>query len=340
MPQGIEQCVEVSKLSTTTEFWFVQLEMAEIVAEVVPVHPVENDNLDKSDIKQVDVGFELPKDVKDFRNYVDSEFQESVSSHYRLMRTNQSMEYVTRMQQKYSFADGKFRAKLTFREVFKLLDNYVDSSDPDIGLPNFIHNFQTAEGIRGDGLPDWFQLVGLLHDMGKVMFAIGGVKEDGQHGTAESPQWGLGGDTWVVGCKIPDCAVFPEFNSLNPDYSHPVYGTEFGMYQPHCGLHNLQYAYGHDEYMYQMLIANKSTIPEAGLAMVRFHSLYPWHTGGAYRHLMNEGDYELLRWVQQFNKYDLYTKDERGLGTSTEEELWAYYEPIIAKYFPEEKMMW
>jgi hypothetical protein len=26
------------------------------------------------------------------------------------------------------------------------------------------------------------------------------------------------------------------------------------MYEPHCGLDNVKFAYGHDEYMYQMLV--------------------------------------------------------------------------------------
>lgn len=73
-------------------------------------------------------------------------------------------------------------------------------------------------------------------------------------GTADGPQWALGGDTWIVGCRIPDCTVFPEFNVLNPDQLHPVYGTEYGIYKPNCGLQNVMFAYGHDEYMYQMLV--------------------------------------------------------------------------------------
>ena len=52
-----------------------------------------------------------------------------------------------------------------------------------------------------------------------------GTAEDGQEGTAEGPQWALGGDTWVVGCKIPDCVVFPEFNNLNPDESNEIYNS-------------------------------------------------------------------------------------------------------------------
>ncbi len=42
--------------------------------------------------------------------------------------------------------------------------------------------------------------------------------------------------------------------------------------------------------------------------MIRYHSCYPWHTGGAYRHLMTDRDHELLKSVLEFNKFDLYTK--------------------------------
>lgn len=117
-----------------------------------------------------------------------------------------------------------------------------------------IHMLQTAEGIRRAGHPDWFQLVGLIHDMGKIMF-LWGAEEDGQIGTAEGPQWALGGDTWVVGCRIPDCTVFPQFNALNPDMNDERYNTELGMYQQGCGFENLQFAYGHDEYLYRMLVS-------------------------------------------------------------------------------------
>jgi inositol oxygenase len=107
------------------------------------------------------------------------------------------------------------------------------------------------------GRPDWYQLVGLLHDMGKIIFALGGTEEDGQLGIATGSQWGLSGDTWVVGCKIPDCVVYPQFNCLNPDYNDSRYNTELGMYEPNCGLDNLLFTYGHDEYMYQMLVSDK-----------------------------------------------------------------------------------
>jgi len=48
----------------------------------------------------------------------------------------------------------------------------VDESDPDIDLPNIVHGFQTAERIR-ESHPDkdWFQLTGLIHDLGKVIWS-------------------------------------------------------------------------------------------------------------------------------------------------------------------------
>ena len=58
----------------------------------------------------------------------------------------------------------------------------------------------------------------------------------------------------MVGCQLPDCNVFSEFNQLNPDYNHPIYSTKLGIYEKNCGLENLKFAYGHDEYLYQMLV--------------------------------------------------------------------------------------
>jgi inositol oxygenase len=57
-------------------------------------------------------------------------------------------------------------------EALDKLNDLIDESDPDIDLPNIIHAFQTAERIRLDHPDnDWFQLVGLVHDLGKVIHA-------------------------------------------------------------------------------------------------------------------------------------------------------------------------
>jgi inositol oxygenase len=70
------------------------------------------------------------KEVEKFRNYVDSDRQDIVVNHYKLMRTNQTVEFVDRMIAKYTF--DKPRQHMTIQEAFRKLENYVDSSDPDV----------------------------------------------------------------------------------------------------------------------------------------------------------------------------------------------------------------
>jgi inositol oxygenase len=36
--------------------------------------------------------------------------------------------------------------------------------------------------------------------------------------------------------------------------------------------------------------------------MIRYHSFYPWHREGAYRHLMNTADEAQLQAVRAFNR--------------------------------------
>lgn len=264
-----------------------------------------------------------------FRNYTDSGRQSVVQRHYRLMRSHQTLAFARRMGDE----NGKFNhAKMTIRDAFRVLETYVDSSDPDSELPNLQHMMQTAERVRADGHPDWFQLTALLHDMGKLQFQWG-KREDGQQGTADGDQWALGGDTWVVGCRIPDTVVFPEFSALNPDMRDPVLSSEMGVYAEGCGLDALVFAWGHDEYMYRVLKHNQSTIPEQGLAMIRLHSCYPWHEHGEYERFVTAKDVETKRWVKLFNQYDLYTKSDDVCDV---EELWPYYQGLIDKYCPGE----
>jgi len=237
---------------------------------------------------------EYTKNKEEFRNYEDSYRHDIVFNHYKLMRTHQTLAFSQNMLKKYSFDNGP-RSTMSIRDAFQVLETYVDSSDPDVSLPNLIHMLQTAEGIRKAGHPEWFQVVGLIHDMGKIMF-LWGSEEDGQNGTATGAQWALGGDTWVTGCRLPDSTVMPAFNELNSDMKDERYNTDIGIYTPQCGMHNLTYAYGHDEYLYNMLVHNRATLPAEGMAMIRFHSCYPWHTGGAYRQFMTPADHEMLEW--------------------------------------------
>lgn len=60
----------------------------------------------------------------------------------------------------------------------------------------------------------------------------------------------------------------------NPDYNNPAYNTKFGVYEEGCGLNNVLMSWGHDDYMYLVAKENKSTLPSAGLFIIRYHSFY------------------------------------------------------------------
>jgi inositol oxygenase len=159
----------------------------------------------------------------------------------------------------------------------------------------------------------------LIHDLGKLLALWG------------EPQWAVVGDTFPVGCAFSDQCVFPETFDDNPNSKDPRYNTMHGVYSPNCGLKNVHMSWGHDEYLYQVLVANGTTIPEEGLYMIRFHSFYPWHSSGAYEHLLDDYDRRMLPWVQEFNKFDLYTKCP---DMPDMDELTFYYQTLVKKYIP------
>ncbi|XP_043121015.1 inositol oxygenase isoform X2 [Puntigrus tetrazona] len=258
------------------------------------------------------------KDKSEFRNFESGALFDRVFNTYKLMHTYQTLDFVRQKHLEWAKCN---RFSMSMMENIDSLDELVDESDPDVDFPNSFHAFQTAEGIRKEHPDkDWFQLVGLIHDIGKIMALYG------------EPQWAVVGDTFPVGCKFQNSIVFR--NSTfegNPDEKNHALNTEFGIYEPKCGLDNILMSWGHDEYLYRVMKFNKCTIPEEGLYMIRFHSFYPWHSNGDYMHLCNEKDLQMLPWVKEFNKFDLYTK-------STElpdvESLRPYYQSLIDKYCP------
>ena len=130
---------------------------------------------------------------------------------YRDMHINQSLDYVIAKKQQYSVLNNK---QMTMKEALSQLDSFIDPSDPDLDEENSIHAYQTAERIRKlHPTNKELQLVGLIHDFGKILY-LKGCDSDG---TSESTQWGIVGDTFIVGCKIPDTIVYPEYNKLNID---------------------------------------------------------------------------------------------------------------------------
>lgn len=257
----------------------------------------------------------------------DNETQERVKDNYRDARSLQTLQHVQIMLCKY----GNLTRPMEIWESLDLLDDFIDLSDPDIELPNLIHLYQTAEGIRREGLPDWLQLTGFIHDLGKIIYSRG-CDEDG---TSLKKQWSIVGDTFVVGCALPDTLVFPEYNNLNPDFENTILNTRSGIYKEGCGLNNCHISFGHDEYLYQVLNQNQGVkLPREALYIIRYHSLYAWHKENSYQHLESDYDRAMKGWVKLFNRHDLYTKENIAYTPEQLQTLREYYSELIKKYLP------
>jgi inositol oxygenase len=139
----------------------------------------------------------------------------------------------------------------------------------------------------------------------------------------------------VVGCAMPDALVFPEFNARSPDAAHAERTSEHGIYEPGCGLDATLTAFGHDEYMYEVLRQNEGvSLPPEALYIVRYHSLYPWHDAGCYTGLESAYDRQMKGWVKLFNQHDLYTKRDVLYSEEELEEMTRYYSALIDKFLP------
>jgi inositol oxygenase len=253
-----------------------------------------------------------PKDL--FRDY-ENTARPSVREFYRLNHLNQTRGFV--QAKKRDFLQFN-RRKMSIWEALEFLNTLVDDSDPDTDLSQLEHLLQTAEQIRKDGHPRWFILTGFIHDLGKILCLFG------------EPQWAVVGDTFPTGCAWSDKIVFHQFFSENPDSQNPKLQTRLGVYEQGCGLDQVEMSWGHDEYLYHIV---KDYLPDEALYMVRYHSFYPAHREGAYDWLMNDKDKAMMKWVQAFNPYDLYTKSHTRPDLKN---LRPFYDELIAEFFPPE----
>ncbi|KAK5110222.1 hypothetical protein LTR62_006218 [Meristemomyces frigidus] len=259
--------------------------------------------------------FDAEKDKTQFRQYDDA--CDRVKDFYREQHTKQTVAYNLRAREDFR---NNTRGEMTIWQAMEKLNTLIDESDPDTSLSQIEHLLQSAEAIRRDGKPAWFQLVGLIHDLGKLLFFFG-----------SEGQWDVVGDTFPIGCRFDaNSIIYPGTFTANPDATHEVFSSEHGIYAPGCGLDNVMLSWGHDEYLY-LICRDQSTLPAEALAMIRYHSFYPWHSAGGYRWMMNEKDEGMLKAVRAFNPYDLYSKSDE---LPRAEELKAYYMGLINEFFP------
>ncbi len=225
--------------------------------------------------------------------------------------------------QTYDFARGKAQDHLTAPrrlmsvwEALQQLDELTDLAAP--GVSQQQHAFQTAEAIRADGHPDWLVLVGLIHDLGKILCTFG------------EPQWAVVGNSFPLGCRFAREVVCSEYFRLNPDEQNSAYQTPLGIYTAGCGLKNVQFSWGHGEYLYRLV---RPYLPEAALYVIRYHSFFAAHRHGAYTYLMDAHDREMLPWLRMFAGYDTAAASPQPLNVN---QVRPYYDQLVAKYLPQQ----
>lgn len=238
------------------------------------------------------------------------------------MQENQNCLFVRNMKKRYATKGGYLRrghgpVRMRLVDMFAFLNRIIDESDPDTGLPQEVHAFQTGEALREclqpdqsamltpisvrslfsdaewEGLPEGCrqlydttvdQLYAEVQDWSWLpltgfLHDLGKVMATAELGGL--PQWAVVGDTFPVGAPFSSANVFYAcgFFKNNPDLNMQAEDHRtFGRYQRQCGFDRVDMSWGHDEYFYALLNRTVHHLPPHALYIVRYHSFYPWHT--------------------------------------------------------------
>lgn len=244
---------------------------------------------------------------------VNTKFKSDKDNFYLRHHRLQSYDKAVELRDKYT---ARILGPATVWERLMALRNVNDESDADLeGMTQLGHALQTANAIANDGQDEDWIILGLIHDLGKIMQANG-----------EKPEFTVG-DVYPVGCQFAKSIAYYDYLRENPDWNHPVYSTKYGIYSPNCGLMNVVMSFGHDEYTYQIF---QGLLPYEILWTLRHHSFQS--VAADYTHLMNAEDKELREThMKKFMRYDLYTKDKyEARGHKLK-----YYQEIITRRFPD-----
>jgi inositol oxygenase len=263
-----------------------------------------------------------------YRDYVAAEGSH-VEKTYSDMYRGQTTEHVAQMRKHYL---TQFHKDVEVWDALELLSQVVDESDPDTDLPQIVHALQTAQSIEGRmkddpemADKDWLPLVGLIHDLGKIMMLP-------EYGAL--PQWSTVGDIFPVGVPLHPACVYQhkKFHEENTGINGTAPPPEQG-----CGFGKLTFSWSHDVYLAEVLERSGTLLPPEAIYMVRYHSFYPWHTppktwdiasqGRPYDDYASDFDREMLPYLLVLQKADLYSKTRVMPERAT-------YEALVKKYIP------
>lgn len=178
------------------------------------------------------------------------------------------------------------------------------------------------------------------HDLGRIVSVFDNSTIKNELHTLD---WTLSKSIVVVGLSPPPFAKYVDyFSRLNSDCQ--AYNSKLGIYTEHCGLRNVMLSWSASEYLYYRLRITKTSIPEEGLAMIRYHHLKDWHSNKKqnyyYQRLTDEVDEDMKPFVSEFERLLSHAKRTFSRDFSDEEcnRLWEqFYHPICNKYDIDDK---
>jgi inositol oxygenase len=166
----------------------------ESMSDSIDAVNVVKGNFKKDDSLYEESDFDRGKNKTTFRQFEDA--RDSVKNFYAAQHTLPTVAYNLKARSDFK---NKARANMTVWEAMQKLTTFIDQCDPDTTQSQMTHLLQSAEALRADGKPRWMQLVGLIHDLGKLLFFFGA-----------RGQWDVVGDTFPVSCAFDDGDYFWE----------------------------------------------------------------------------------------------------------------------------------
>lgn len=247
-----------------------------------------------------------------YRNYNNTkkQFLSSVEDLYSKMYSEQSYK-----KKKYFSNNLKFNKPYYISEIIPYLNLVIDSSDPDIDLPQIYHGYQTAENIKNNYIENHINLKdisikslfnnnewNLLDEKYKQLYnqniynlynhildwswlpLIGLIHDLGKilvlNDFGNYSEHFSVGDIYPLGCSFSESNIYYEknYHQKSEDFKNINYNTKLGIYKENIGFENIEMTFSHDFYLSEVLNKSIHNLPEEAIYIIRFHSFYAWHT--------------------------------------------------------------
>mmetsp|Transcript_11292 Transcript_11292/g.15371 ORF Transcript_11292/g.15371 Transcript_11292/m.15371 type:complete len:548 (+) Transcript_11292:169-1812(+) len=245
----------------------------------------------------------------------------------RLHHARQTYDFVKCMHKKYrSMVTRKISIWRTLGLLGELKGNasLVVSTNGVISTHRVLqHSILTAEAIRRAHPEEyWFQVVGLIHGLGKML---------GHTILGNEPQWTVCGETFPVGCRFDPQIRHSHLFAANPDKRKRKYSTSLGVYEEYCGLSKVRMSWSGNEYLYNVLRHNHVDLPEEAYFCIRYLA---FDSMESYSHLMSDEDYEMLPWLHKLRHFREVANNMSKDDVPNLDKIQEVYSPMMDDLFP------